>query len=139
MVCGLPIFAANPAAEPFLDLSAGTVKVRVPWTELQWAQGDYIDSKYLPEQVTLKQYYHLVQEDVNALLEHWTGRQAAGEVPLSFKKVAKTVRPNKHILEESDTDTDTRQDEEEGGGLPKDDGSKAQLGSESQGGAGSNH
>ena len=78
--------------------------------------GDYIDSKYLPEQVSLKQYYHLVQEDVNALLEHWTRRQAASEVPLSFKKVAKTVWPNKHALEESNTNTDTGQDEEEGGG-----------------------
>jgi hypothetical protein len=63
-----------------LELSIGKGKGRVPWTELQRAQDDYIKAKYLPEKVTLQQYYHLRQEDVHKLLKHWTERQAASEV-----------------------------------------------------------
>jgi hypothetical protein len=53
----------------------GRGKQRVPWTELQRAQNEYIEPEYLPKQVTLKQYYHLHRDYVSAILEHWTWRQ----------------------------------------------------------------
>ena len=72
-------------------MSTGNRKARVPWAELQRAREEYILSKYLPTQVVLKQYYHLRQIDVNSILRHWVRRQAAGMVPLYFKKVTKAI------------------------------------------------
>ena len=43
----------------------------------------------MPNGVTLTQYHHLRREDADALLKHWTQRQAAGEIPFRFKKVDK--------------------------------------------------
>jgi hypothetical protein len=91
----------------FLDISSGKRKRRVPWTQLQKALVDYIEPKYLPEQVTLKQYYHLSQVDVNSMLKHWTRRQAAGKVPFCFRKVAKATQENADTLEENDADADS--------------------------------
>lgn len=96
----------------FLEISTGAGKGRVPWTELQRAQGDYIEPKYLPKEVTLKQYYHLCQDEVNALLDHWTQRQAAGEVPFSFRKAVKAIRQKKRALKEIDADVDMGSGEE---------------------------
>ena len=42
-------------------------------------------------QVTLRQYYHLHQGDVNSILRHWVWRQAASMVPFCFKKVTKAT------------------------------------------------
>jgi hypothetical protein len=52
------------------EISIGVGNGKVPYAELQRAQGDYIKPKYLPKKVTLKQYYHLRQNDVNAILDH---------------------------------------------------------------------
>ncbi len=82
-------------------------KERVPWTELQRALEDYIKPKYLPKQVTLKQYYHLYQEDINVMLKHWTQRQAFSKVLFHFRKVAKAIQKNKHTLEENNADADS--------------------------------
>ena len=46
-------------------------KGHVPWTEIQRDRDSYIKLKYLPEGVALKQYYHLCQEDIDSILEHW--------------------------------------------------------------------
>jgi hypothetical protein len=91
----------------FLEISNGKRKGRVPWTHLQKARVDYIKPKYLPKQVTLKQYYHLTQKDVSAILKHWTWRQAAGKVPFCFRKVAKAVRENVDALEENNADANS--------------------------------
>ncbi len=80
---------------------------RVPWIELERAREDYIKPKYLSKQVTLKQYYHLCQKDVNAMLKHWMWRQAASKVPFHFRKVAKAIWRNKHALEENNADADS--------------------------------
>jgi hypothetical protein len=80
-------------------MSASKGKKRVPWSELQRAQGDYIKRKYLPKQVALKQYYHIRREDADALLRHWTERQAAGKIPLRFNKAIWQKKP---VLEEND-------------------------------------
>ena len=111
-----------------VDTSIGTGKGRVPWAELQRAQGDYIKAKYLPEQVALTQYYHLRQEDVNAILKHWTWRQAAGKVPLRFKKAAKTIRQKNHASEENDAGTDMEAADEAEEDMRDDDRSGAQGG-----------
>jgi len=55
----------------FSAMSASTGKGRVPWTELQRDQDEYIEPEYLPKNVTLKQFHHLYQKDVNAILGHW--------------------------------------------------------------------
>src|SRR6266404_1847421 len=65
-------------------------KGHIPWTRLQHAQSDYISDEYLPAGITLTQYHHIRARDVNALLQHWTARQAAGETPFRFKKVVDT-------------------------------------------------
>ncbi|KAI9438332.1 hypothetical protein H4582DRAFT_2057761 [Lactarius indigo] len=66
-------------------IAVGGGKGRIPWARLKETPGDFILSKYLPAGVTLTQYHHIRQEDVNALLKHWTQRQAAGEIPFRFK------------------------------------------------------
>ena len=67
--------------------------------ELERSRGEYIEPKYLPKQVVLKQYYHLRQKDVSDILKHWTRRQAMGKVPLRSMKVVRAS-------EDSSTDTD---------------------------------
>jgi hypothetical protein len=100
---------------PFSVMSIGKRKGRVPWAELQRAPDDYIEAKYLPKGVALRQYYHLRQDAVNEVLEHWTERQAAGEVPFQFKEEIKAARKNKRTSDDNDTDTgrDPREDSEE--------------------------
>jgi hypothetical protein len=44
------------------------------------------------------QFYHICLEDVNSLLQHWTWRQAAGEIPFWFKQVEKADRHGKQVL-----------------------------------------
>ena len=66
----------------------------------------------MPEQVTLKQYYHLCRDDVSAILEHWTRRQAAGEVSFRFKTAA-VLRQNRPAPEGSDDYADAESSEEE--------------------------
>ncbi|KAH9031104.1 hypothetical protein EDB85DRAFT_2146272 [Lactarius pseudohatsudake] len=61
-------------------------KKRIPWTRIREAQCDYILNEYLPAGVTLTQYHHIRLRDANDLLQHWTTRQAAGQIPFRFKK-----------------------------------------------------
>jgi len=81
-------------------------KERVPWTELQRAQGNYIRSRYLPKGVTLKQYYHFRHVDIKALHNHWTQRQATGKVPFCFREAVKAIWKNQYTPEENDADID---------------------------------
>ena len=67
----------------------GGGKGRVPWARLEEARAQYILAEYLPNDVTLTQFHHIRLEDADALLKHWTQRQAAGEIPLRFKKKGK--------------------------------------------------
>jgi hypothetical protein len=73
----------------FSEISIGNGKGRVPWKELQRDRDSYIKPKYLPKEVTLQQYYHLRQEDVQSILKHWTRRQAAGKAPFRFREAVK--------------------------------------------------
>ncbi|KAH9035545.1 hypothetical protein EDB85DRAFT_1889308 [Lactarius pseudohatsudake] len=70
-------------------------KGRIPWTRVREAQQDYILDKYLPAGVTLTQYHHICLGDANALLQHWTTRQAAGQTPFCFKQGDKNSRRSK--------------------------------------------
>jgi hypothetical protein len=79
-----------PSTYPLIQISGlavGGGKTRVPWAKLQEDQGNFILAKYLPNGITLKQFHHIRHDDANALLKHWTGRQAAGEIPFRFKNV----------------------------------------------------
>ena len=58
--------------------------------------------------MALKQYYHLRQKDVNDILEHWTTRQAAGMVPLRFRKEVRAEPQNDCTPEENGAGTDLR-------------------------------
>lgn len=109
----------------FLGMSTGKRKGRVPWAKLQNSQADYIEREYLPEDVVLRQYYHLRQDDVNALLEHWTQRQNDGKIPFRFKKVTKASQHSQSTSEESDTDNDMESSEESEEDSQDDDGSQA--------------
>lgn len=99
-----------------LAIYNNTGKIRVPWSKLERAREEYIEDRYMPEDdVVLKQYYHLVKDDVNAMLKHWTERQADGKLPLRFKHVPKpkTIRKKKRTEEESDTDSGMASEEAE--------------------------
>jgi hypothetical protein len=72
---------------------AGGGHGRISWTRLEKAQNDYIEAEYLPAGIILKQYHHLRSSTVNALLEHWTTRQAAGQRPFRFKRAVPVIRP----------------------------------------------
>jgi hypothetical protein len=52
---------------------------------MQENQDQFILPEYLPNGCTLTQCHHMHKEDVNAVLKHWTDRQAAGEIPFRFK------------------------------------------------------
>lgn len=92
---------------------------------MRGAQGDYINPKYLPEAMILQQYHHLRQDEVEALLKHWSQRQAAGKAPFRFRKTGKAARQKKRAMEGSDSDADTRPNEEEAD-LQGDNGCQAQ-------------
>jgi hypothetical protein len=98
------IIAADSAAYSILEISTGAKKGRVPWGELQRAQVDYIKPKYLPKGIGLKQYYHLKQQDVDAILKHWTRRKASGKTPFRFRDLGKAVQGQNPTAEESDVD-----------------------------------
>ncbi|KAI9445921.1 hypothetical protein H4582DRAFT_2069242 [Lactarius indigo] len=53
---------------------------------------DYILNEYLPAGIVLTQYHHIRHGDADALLKHWTTRQAARQVPFRFKKGDKPSR-----------------------------------------------
>jgi hypothetical protein len=66
-------------------ITEGENKGRIPWARMKEAQSDFILSKYPPNGITPTQYHHIRLDDANALLQHWTQRQASREIPLRFK------------------------------------------------------
>ena len=121
----------NQSLSKFSDISTDSGKGRVPWTKLQNNQLDYIEPEYLPKDVTLRQYYHIRRQDVNAILKHWAQRQAAGKVPFAFKKVGKAK--NNRSAEEGDADADLGPDGDAEGDSEHDNDSKDSEDEESQG------
>ncbi|KAI9441037.1 hypothetical protein BJY52DRAFT_1195315 [Lactarius psammicola] len=107
----------------FMKITIGGGKGRVPWARLKEAQGDFILAKYLPAGVTLTQYHHLCLEDTNALLKHWTQRQAASKIPFCFKKLDKA-----NGYEGSLGDIHGHQEQESDKETPGDIGSSTKLG-----------
>jgi hypothetical protein len=72
-----------------LAITTNATNGRVPWSKLDKHRQEYIKSEYLPEEnIELKQYYHLLQGDIDLMLKHWVERQAAGKIPLKFRKAA---------------------------------------------------
>jgi hypothetical protein len=89
----------------FSEISTGNEGARVPWASLQREPTRYIDPEYLPNQeVFLKQNHHIIKDHANALLRHWTTRQAAGETSLRFKKPAKGARRRKQSDSSDESD-----------------------------------
>jgi hypothetical protein len=86
-------------------IAEGSGKGRIPWARIKAAQGDFILPQYLPNGITLTQYHHIRVNDANALLQHWTQRQAAGEIPFRFKNNFKDNRPILRASEDGDAST----------------------------------
>jgi hypothetical protein len=107
----------------FLGISTGG-NGKVPWTALGKSQVDYIKGKYLPKGLTLKQYYHLRQEDIDAILKHCEKRQAASKVPFSFKEAIKDAWKNKRTSEKTDANAGMSPSEETEGDLQYDQASQ---------------
>ncbi|KAF8257949.1 hypothetical protein EI94DRAFT_1708448 [Lactarius quietus] len=84
-------------------VAAGGSKGRIPWARLSEAPDDFILPKYLPNSVTLTQYHDIRVENANALLKHWTQRQAAGEIPFQFKNGVNTDRRGKKVSVNANT------------------------------------
>ena len=105
---------------------------------LKKAQNSYIEDKYLSKNVTLEQYYHLRQDDVNVMLKHWTERQAAGEVPFWFKKEVAAAQKNNCTPKENDANSSAELDEGGIKHLQSGDGSQARGNGESPGEFGTN-
>ncbi|KAF8262974.1 hypothetical protein EI94DRAFT_1807966 [Lactarius quietus] len=66
-------------------VAAGGGKGRIPWVRLSEAPDNFILPQYLLNGITLTQYHHIRVKDADALLKHWTRRQAAREIPFQFK------------------------------------------------------
>ena len=128
MVHKLPILATDALTQPTIEISVSTGKGRVPWTEIQRAQDDFIKPKYLPKWVALTQYHHIRQHDANALLKHWTLRQTAGDIPFKFRRGRKSIQTDKPAPEESNADTGMGLSEEAEEGLQRDDDNQARRG-----------
>ena len=86
-------------------IAEGTGKGRIPWARIKAAQGDFILPQYLRDGITLTQYHHIQLNDANALLQHWTQRQAAGEIPFQFKNNFKGNRPSLRTSKNGDAST----------------------------------
>ncbi|KAF8274182.1 hypothetical protein EI94DRAFT_1696126 [Lactarius quietus] len=70
----------------------------------KWQQGkNPMGKTYLPNGITLTQYHHICVEDADALLKHWTQRQAAGEIPFWFKNSVNTNRHGKKVSVNANT------------------------------------
>ena len=72
-------------------MAYGKVK-RVPWARLEQAQEEYIENEYLPSGIRLRQFHHMRADVINALLQHWSERQAAGKIPFRFQNFGR-IRP----------------------------------------------
>jgi len=117
--------------------SAGTLRGRVPWTDIQRAQDKYIHPKYLPKNVVLKQFHHLCQKDIDAILKHWIQRQACSKVPFRFKKVNKATQKDHRVSEGGDADANMEPGKEADGDRQGDGSSQSQGGGPLQAGTSS--
>ena len=97
------------------EIAEGGSKGRIPWARIKEAQGNFILPKYLPDGITLTQYHHIHLDDANDLLQHWTQRQAAGEIPLEFKNNIKADHRGTWASEGGDTSTPVPSNQSEGG------------------------
>ena len=85
MVSELKLPSFGNQLNDFSEIASAGGKGRIPWAQLRENQDNFILPEYLPDGYTLTQYHHIRLEDANALLKHWTQRQASGEVPFRFK------------------------------------------------------
>ncbi|KAF8261280.1 hypothetical protein EI94DRAFT_1705653 [Lactarius quietus] len=84
-------------------VAAGGGKGRIPWVRLSEAPDDFILPQYLRNGITLTQYHHIRVEDIDALLKHWTQRQAAREILFQFKNSVNANRHGKKVSVNDDT------------------------------------
>jgi hypothetical protein len=69
---------------------------RVPWDRMIEDQGKFIDPEYLPDGLLLSSNNHKFKKQVvDAILKHWTTRDAEGNIPFRFKNPDKADRCRK--------------------------------------------
>jgi hypothetical protein len=69
---------------------------------MQEDQDDYILPEYLPQGLTLNNFYHMRIHDLDTLLQHWAQRQASGQIPFRFKNVGRLDRYGKRASATTD-------------------------------------
>jgi hypothetical protein len=112
----------NQVAYIFSEMVSFGGKGRIPWARLQKAQGDYVLDEYLPAGVALAQYHHIRLRDANSLLQHWTTRQAAGQIAFRFKTADDIILPSRLALREGNVSADIgpgNREEEDPDGIRK--------------------
>ncbi|KAG1858497.1 hypothetical protein F4604DRAFT_1684908 [Suillus subluteus] len=62
-------------------MCSGKDRVVVPWSAITQGQDDFVERRYLPEDVDLKEPSKLQNWDTTALLNFWYARQESGEGP----------------------------------------------------------
>ena len=61
-------------------------RATVPWIQLMTDQDDFIDKKYIPTTITLKDPSKLKQSEVMMILNHWNNRISANKVGFKFRR-----------------------------------------------------
>ena len=105
---------------------------------MQWAQHEYIDPIYLPDGVILKQFYHIHEKKIEAILEQWTREQDSGNIPLKFKKAIKDTRTAKEADADADADVEGEDSEDrhdDGRSQPEADGQAQANDDDARGGS----
>jgi len=89
---------------------------RVPWDRMIEDQGKFIDPEYLPDGLLLASNNHKLQKPVvDAILKHWTTRDAEGDIPFRFKIPDKADRSRKRAYTTPNVQSDQSTNEPEGG------------------------
>jgi hypothetical protein len=79
-------------------------------------QGKFIDPEYLPDGLLLASNNHKLQKPVvDAILKHWTTRDAEGDIPFRFKIPDKADRSRKRAYTTPNVQSDQSTNEPEGG------------------------
>lgn len=79
-------------------------------------QSKFIDPEYLPNGLVISSNNHKFGKPiVDALLEHWTKRDAEGDIPFRFKNPDKADRCRRRLYRIFDIEPDSPTGEPEGG------------------------
>lgn len=110
----------------FTETATNGGRGRIPWVRLKEAQDNFVLPEYLPNGFILTQYHHIRLEDANTLLQHWTQRQASGEIPFRFKNNPEANKRGKRASEDVNAPTLAGPTDQQGTGGRQEQGSNGQ-------------